>query len=229
MGAPALPPPLPPPLPRRKSGWKVLLGSLAAFVVVAMAVSILRKSPLVGHEDKLRTIEALSALRYPEQAVQAKPLCTEKGFALIQAFEGFPGGYNAVSFKTNPKFCDVEMFRDSAEGKSRIHIRLARDNGRKFEDVYFNEVNGKKCGQWASYIRDHPIASTLQYYADDFGEATKTTLDVSKSFLEVVNEFKKLEALEKSSESASKKQQVQPVDDNQLRMLELLGRAAEQE
>jgi len=88
--------------------------------------------------EKLAVIERLSGFKYPAQAEQAKPFCTEKGFSLIRALEGFPKGFNLIRFKTNPAFSDVEMSRDSAEEKSQIHVRLVQDNGWKFEDIYIN-------------------------------------------------------------------------------------------
>ena len=165
----------------------------ATGIFVALWVCVFKSSPLSGHQEELRAIEALSALRYPEQNAKARPACTDKGYKVVEFFGGFPpASFNAVSVKANPKFSDVEMVRESAEGKARIHVRLVRDNGWKFDDVYLNQIKGKECNQWASYICEHPIAFTLQFHADDVATFSKNALDTTKDILQVIQQIKQL-------------------------------------
>jgi len=167
--------------------------------VAVLAIGILSKGSLAGHEDELKAIEGLAAFRYPEQSDKAKPGCTDKGYKLVETLEGFlPASFNPVSVKTNPQFCEVEMARDSAEGKSRIHVRLVKDNGWKFDDVYLNEINGKPCNQWASYACEHPLASFLQFHSGEILEFCKAACTLADDVLDVVQKFKQLDAEEKA-------------------------------
>ena len=107
-------------------------------------------------------------------------------------------GYTPVALKTNAQFCDIEMTRDSAEGKDRIHVRLVYDKSWKFENVFFNERQGKPCNLWASTMRDHPLATFAHLHGEEILDTMEDDSDQELNWRESIVDLMKLLKLDSS-------------------------------
>jgi hypothetical protein len=135
-----------------------------------------------ARRKEVTALNALCSLNLPEQLSQAQKLCTTQGFAIARELivkDGYfvPASFKVTGIKTNPRFCDLEMVRESAEGKSRIAVRLLDQSGWKFHDVFIYQANGKPINLWCSYAIENPTLSALEVNWDDIKRTAKDFLE----------------------------------------------------
>ena len=58
--------------------------------------------------------------------------------------------------------------------------------------MYLNEIKGKPCNLWASFVREKPLASGALLHAEDALKASKEVVDTTKDVLEIIQLIKRL-------------------------------------
>jgi hypothetical protein len=177
---------------------KTLTASITATALI-LGVTVLA-AIFLNHGQETKVVRALCSLKYPDQISQAKQFCTPKGFDIMQAIVAEDGSFGLSTYrfsgvKSNPGLVDVEMNRNTAEGNSRIFVRLINSDGWKVDDFYVAERNDKKVNLWFSYIEDHPIASFLEVNADDICKTTEDILKFCKEIKDLSDDHKQTEAM----------------------------------
>ena len=176
------------PLSRRGAFRPVLILPLVFLIVCACVgfaaiKSKLGNSSFAHQKQQLAALDALCSLEYPAQTSNAQALCTTQGFTIFQSLVSesglfAPSTFKVIGAKANPKLTDIEMVRDTAEGRSRIFVRMVDRGGWKFHDVYIAEHNGKKVNHFVSYMKEHPLLTFWESNGDDILKTTEQTIDV---------------------------------------------------
>jgi hypothetical protein len=79
------------------------------------------------------------------------------------------------------------MISETAEGNSRIFVRLLDEGGWKFHDIYLVESNGRQINMMMSEVQENPLIFMGKYFTPEI----KKTLSFSKDAVEAYLELKK--------------------------------------
>lgn len=177
----------------------------AACLVLALLITVNRHSVFRFRHPGVRRLHELQLLNLPGQLPQARSLCTDHGFAILSGFSAngidLLGSFQIVSRISNPDFTDVEMVRNSAEGKAVIWARMVNQGGWKLDDIYFKQAKERQIHLWASEAMSHPVRAWAVVHADEIStdvNAVNTGLD---TLSRVLNVAAQLRALDQDSHS----------------------------
>jgi hypothetical protein len=87
------------------------------------------------------------------------------------------------------------MVQDSAEGVSRMYVRLLDQNGWKFDDVMILQANGRDIGLWGSQIAANPDLLAIRLAEANIGQAWNSAVKVTDDLGRIVDAFAKFKAL----------------------------------
>jgi hypothetical protein len=185
-----------------RKGWIVVV--MAGVLLILAVVLVPAIKAQLRERKQLATLTAISRLTYPDQLAKARALCTPQGFNLLKQISTMSDRFEfdnlkVTGFKENPRMVDVSMMNETAEGTSRVFVRLVYRGGWKFQDVLLVQVNGKKCHLWLSYVVDHPVLATVALNQDDIARGlnevgTKVVrgVEVAERILNLIQGFKAL-------------------------------------
>jgi hypothetical protein len=159
-------------------------------------------------ERQIASINALSSLAYPSQTNRAGQFCTKKGFQLLPSLVQESGElcfshFTRVGFKTNPGMCDVEMVQESADGKSRIYVRLIKQDIWRFDDVKLVELEGNEINLWLSRVVENPDLLKAKLIAGQVGSAWKAAMGFSEELKHTVENIQSVKQLFEPSAKCS--------------------------
>lgn len=139
--------------------------SLGGIIVCLMLASISGFAQGTARPDAQEiareTVKHLQDLRYPKQIAEAQPLCTGPGWSVLVHMTAdkheFFRNFKIGQVKPNPHLIDVQLVRDTADGKSIFWVRLLDVDGVwKLNNVKIEKFNGFDVNLWAQYIYRHP-------------------------------------------------------------------------
>lgn len=183
---------------------KCLIVSLLAYATTVLArepAPAISENPSASSGREI--VKRLQSLDYPKQIAQAQSLCTGPGWSILVRLtadsRGFFHNFNLRQVKSNPDLMDVQLVRDTADGRSVIWVRLLDVNGVwKLNNVKFEKLNGFKINLWAQYIYRHPQAlqqRLAEYKRAPSGIAWQNVnekLNTVKTLLDIVVDLKNL-------------------------------------
>ena len=174
----------------------VILGlGVLVLLVTAMFSGGDGRVALGRNDPRRRVVESLTAMEFPSQLTNARPLCTGQGIDVLECFSTNSGEFMSTftlgRAKVNPHLCDVEMSRDTVEGRTVIFLRLVEEKGMwKFQDSYLVQANGRPIKLWMSMVMAHPFISFAYVYSDEIVKAAKATGSVIKFAADVAAPWK---------------------------------------
>lgn len=187
-----------PPAPTTRN-WRgiatltVVLG-LVALLAMALPPSKDHAVRLGRNDPRLLTLQTLTSLDYPSQLADAQPLCTDQGFATLQCMATNTGEFLSTftvrRAKCNPRMCDIQLSRDTAEGETVVSVRLVNIKGWKFQDMYLEKANGRTANLWTSQIIEHPVIAMAIIHKEEITKGVETAGSVLKYFVDLVKPFK---------------------------------------
>jgi len=171
-----------------------LLGLVAAGV---LGNSLIRtashKAVMHANREQIDFIARLRALQLPQDADQAKQLCTAKGYQVWSRSGGYvPGakeGFEIVSFGRSGDLCDVAMVSNTVEGVAKLHVRLVHSgNIWRYDDIYLKEAGGREIGLWASYVQEHPFLASAKVLQPELKAAYNETKAALKGTADTIHD-----------------------------------------
>jgi hypothetical protein len=187
-------------VPNRKK-WKwlaILIVVVGVFIVLAASLLVgTATHGGLGRRDPRRvTLQALTKFKFPSQLSQAEPLCTAEGFITLQGMAtggNFLKTFTMGQIKSNPGLCDIQLVRDTVEGRTIIWVRMVDDNGWKFQDIYLEQTNGRPIKYWASYALQNPFTTFMGINSGEIADGLHNTAERIKEFVDVINALKSLD------------------------------------
>jgi hypothetical protein len=171
----------------------------AICLVLALLIVAARPQAFGIHRGDrgVRQLRELRSLKFPAQLPQARNLCTEQGFTILNSLSagGFDslGTFQIARIEPNADFADIQMVRDTAEGRAVVWARMVDRNGWKLDDIYFARANDRPIKIWASWAMTHQVAALAIIHSDEISadvNAFNTGLDTLSKLLNVVNQFR---------------------------------------
>lgn len=195
----AVPPALPPTRPKLnlRAFGTAALALLGLLVVGVLGSSLIRtashKAVMHANREQIDFIAQLRALQHPQDAAQARQLCTAKGYQVWSRSGGYvPGakeGFEIVSFGRSGDLCDVAMVSSTVEGITKLHIRLVRSGSTwRYDDIYLKEAGGREIGLWASYIQEHPFLASAKVLQPELKAAYNETKAALKGTADTIHD-----------------------------------------
>lgn len=144
---------------------RLSLGGVIVCLMLASATAFAQDTDVSaqpdGKEIARETVKHLQDLRYPKQIADVQSLCTDKGWSMLVRMTAdkheFFRNFKIGEVKTNPDLIDVQLVRDTADGKSIFWVRLLDVDGVwKLNNVKVERFNGYNVNLWAQYIYRHP-------------------------------------------------------------------------
>lgn len=175
----------------------VALTLLGLVVVAVLGTSLIRtashKAVMHANRDQIEFIARLRVLQHPQDAAQAKLLCTAKGHRVWSLSGGYlPGakeGFEIVGFGKSGDLCDVAMVSNTVEGVAKLHVRLVRSgNAWRYDDIYLKEAGGREIGLWASYVQEHPFLASAKVLQPEIKAAYNETKAALKGTAETIHD-----------------------------------------
>ena len=186
-----VPPSVPPVLTgpgRRVPNTKMLWWLIPCLLIGILFLRGFGTAVKLNRNPEVQALKGLCSLNISSQVVQAQDLCTARGLGIARQFADNQGKFGLATFritalKENPNLTDIQMVRDTADGKTIIYARMVDQNGWKFDDIYIVEAKGQSLNVWVSDVNEHPIATALQQM--DWNKAFATAnniLDLCQKF-----------------------------------------------
>ncbi len=131
------------------------------------------------------TVKQLQELRYPKQVADAQRLCTEAGWPMLVRMTSesheFLRTFSIGEIKANPHLTDVQLVRDTVEGKSIIWVRLIENDGVwQLHNVRIVKFNGVEVDLWVRYIYRHPEVLQHRFAANSPADGANNQTGVQK-------------------------------------------------
>ena len=163
---PSIPPVLTGPV-RRTSKTKMLWWLIPCLLIGILFLRGIGTAVKLNGNPEVQALRSLCALNLSSQVLQAQDLCTARGLGIARQFADSQGKFGLATFriislKANPSLTDIQMTRDTADGKTILYARMVDQNGWKFDDIYIVEAKGQALNVWVSDVIDHPFATALQ-------------------------------------------------------------------
>lgn len=180
-------------VPKSKISWWLTPCILTGILFLGILMSVARHGGLgatinLNGKPEVKALRNLCAVNLSSQPSQAQALCTPRGLALAQQLS--EGGkfrlatFSITSLKANPSLTDVQMVRDTADGKTVVFARMVDQSGWKFDDVYMVEAKGQPLNFWMSDANEHPFITAAGLV--DWNKAMANASDI----LDLYQKFK---------------------------------------
>lgn len=131
------------------------------------------------------TVQQLQNLRYPKQIAEAQPLCTDPGWSMLTRMTAnshdFLRTFSIGEIKANPHLTDVQLVRDTVEGKSVMWVRLVEKDGVwQLNNMFVRKFNGVEVNLWVRYIYRNPDVLKHRFEANASADAANNQTGLQK-------------------------------------------------
>jgi len=148
--------------------------SLAGVIVCLMlagAPGCARASDESAAPTPREIVKHLQDLRYPKEIAAAQPLCTGPGWYILVRMTAdkhdFFRNFKIGQVKANKDLVDIQLVRDTADGKSVFWVRLLDVDGVwKLNNVKVEKFNDYNVNLWVQYIYRHPEVIQQKFAAN---------------------------------------------------------------